>query len=514
MAYIYRYQLRDKNLRAITDLVDYKNDIDLVIRNLFLDNLKDVRVSENFFEFKLYESVEKVYLQRMGKNLKHINKSNQKHSKGFSRMKQEFYALAYPNEDNNQLTYIEFIDVLDIDNIDKFSKRAKEYTIKYIENKENIHKDRIIEDSKLQNIFYLDILTSLTDENIVFLNEKLTDICCYKISGYHRVLDKDNLNNIDKKKLSYYLNFENDKCHNNWLKIMKYKKVEENILERIKSKIDFYIKESDKVDVLSDINSNDKVLFTVHNVGQGLATSLSKNGEKFLYFDFGMSEGENHYTKPHNITASIDKKSTIIFSHIHRDHWYRITEEPNSFECNWYIPDQDKNISFSNKCANVIIEGGSVQILKKEVAFKGGILLCGGVSKHNSSRRTKHKHETGICLRLECKDENLNELNILIAGDQRYDYIDDKYLQNINILVASHHGGEYSWSSRKLVKNDIPTSKSCDESTIIYSYGLGGASQPNTHNHPSKISDYEAQGWRNSHHTATSGDYEINLIIR
>lgn len=515
MAYIYRYQLKDKNFRKNTDLGYYKNYIKEQITQFFSNNLKDIRVSKDFFEFKLYESVKKVDLQLMGRKLKDISNINKIYKKGFIRMKQELYALVYPNEDNKQLTYAEFIDALDIDNIEEFSERAKEYTINYIKGKENIVSERIIQDSKLQNIFYLDILTSLIDKDKTFLNENITDICCFKISGYHRVIDEGDLNYKDKHELSNYLRFEeHDKNHNNWLKVVEYEKVKEDILEKIKSNINFHIKESETVDALSEIQSKDKILFTVHNVGQGLATSLSKDGEKFLYFDFGMSEGENHYTKPLNITANINKNSTIIFSHIHRDHWYRISVEPNAFVCNWYIPDQNKNISFTNKCANVIIEGGSVQILKKEVPFNGGILFCGNSSKYEPTREAKHKHETGIGLRLECQDKESKDLNILIVGDQRYDYIDNRYLNNINILVASHHGGEYSRSRRKSVKDDIPISKNEDESIIIYSYGLGDKGEPNTHSHPSKTREYESQGWKNSYHTASSGDYEIELMIK
>lgn len=129
-----------------------------------------------------------------------------------------------------------------------------------------------------------------------------------------------------------------------------------------------------------------------------------------------MSEVENHYTKPHNITVDINEKSTIIFYHIHKVYWYRVTEEPNAFECNLYIPDQDKNIDFSKKCAEVIIEGGNVQILKNNIIFNRGVrnmkltyyLFKDTVENFNEIILTKKVNEANNYQELEITNEDLN----------------------------------------------------------------------------------------------------------
>ncbi|WP_303871390.1 hypothetical protein [Acetobacterium wieringae] len=84
-------------------------------------------------------------------------------------------------------------------------------------------------------------------------------------------------------------------------------------------------------------------------------------------------------------------------------------------------------------------------------------------------------------MRIEAYDVDGKELNILIAGDRRYDYIEQAQLENIDILVASHHGGAFCWSKRGI----LPTAKNEETSIIIYSCGRG-----NTHKHPSKVSEY------------------------
>jgi len=128
------------------------------------------------------------------------------------------------------------------------------------------------------------------------------------------------------------------------------------------------------------------------------------------------------------------------------------------------------------------------------------------------SRKAVHEHETGLGLRLEAKNECNVEINILIPGDQRYDYIDNIYLSDIDILVASHHGGEYSWSKRKNVHDDIPEPRCSDSSLLIYSYGAGD-SKPNTHGHPSKTSEYRLKKWVNAHHTPSNNDYCMTIRV-
>lgn len=94
MAYSYRYQLKDRKMREQFDLTAYDEEIRDVLRNLFGENLKDAFVEEKQFEFRLYMSVSKAALQRMGRELKWVLPVY-----GFSRMEQKLYALVYLPQD-------------------------------------------------------------------------------------------------------------------------------------------------------------------------------------------------------------------------------------------------------------------------------------------------------------------------------------------------------------------------------------------------------------------------------
>ncbi|MPL67827.1 hypothetical protein SDC9_13530 [bioreactor metagenome] len=148
------------------------------------------------------------------------------------------------------------------------------------------------------------------------------------------------------------------------------------------------------------------------------------------------------------------------------------------------------------------MHGGTVQLINTDIIFQGGRLTYSGVSRIDPSRPARDVHETGLSLRLEVHDTEGNALNILIAGDQRYDYVDHAQFQDLDILVASHHGGTYCWS----VHGRVPTAKSMS-SIVIYSYGRG-----NTYHHPN-TADYSVANWGQNHHTSISSDYEIKILF-
>ena len=73
--------------------------------------------------------------------------------------------------------------------------------------------------------------------------------------------------------------------------------------------------------------------------------------------------------------------------------------------------------------------------------------------------------------------------------------------EDIDILVASHHGGDYSETNTMM---DIPSASG--EGELIYSYG-----EVNCYGHPSHIRDYISKGWIKRHDTAVDNDYEIEI---
>ncbi len=251
--------------------------------------------------------------------------------------------------------------------------------------------------------------------------------------------------------------------------------------------------------------SEGKLEFRVCNVGQALATSLAEYGQvPFLYFDYGLPYGKNKDTRPIDVDLPIRKGGYVFLSHIHRDHWWGLGEFPDAYRANWYIPEQSYELEFPKKMAEIRIAGGHcyrIQDLELKISKNVKIEISHSAESITSKGRTaKNKHEIGMVMRICVKKED-REFHILVAGDQDYDYVKKSFLKAVDLLVACHHGGTYSWTTYA----GLPQFFSSLESTIVYSYGKN-----NTYGHPSKRSRYEQAGWVNFHDTV-NGDYVITI---
>lgn len=524
MAYIYRYHLRNKQKRAEIDLSKHKQHITNVINVLFRGILKDSYVSNDYFEFKLYRSVSVFYLQEMGRRLFSEFQETYGMYSGFIRMPQKWYAFLYPSGD---------MEIMDMDDTEKlisehangeFIAKATEYADKFIRQINNEHEIDSFEE-KVIHAFYLDVASVSVGDTLNYYFEEGQIITLLEITGTHIRTRYEETVKLPQLEFRNELNADAAYIFNrepsdisiafDYLKVTQINRIRnaEEVIRRIEDALGISFSKADDIQALHNIAGH-KLEFTVHNVGQGLSTSLKYDGESnpFIFFDFGIAEGTNKSTRPHNVTGNVNTNATIILSHIHADHWCRLTEEPNAFKCKWFIPTQKPTLTLNHKYSEIILSGGSVNVVKQTFNFNGGSLFCEGTSKHKPSRVADHEHETGLGLRLEAKNENGQEINILIPGDQQYDYIDNAFLSNIDILVASHHGGKYSWSRRCNVFNDIPLPRNRDSSLIIYSYGMNG-SIPNSYNHPSETKDYRLRNWVNVHNTPSDCDYCTMIIV-
>lgn len=533
MAYIYRYQLRVSALRDSINLMQYSKDIESVLNAHFNKNLKDSFVKPNFFEFKLYATVSRGLLQEMGRKLK----AKLAFPSGFIRMEQTLYALVYPPDNlaygaNENIVHIEFIDSMLLDNDDLFMQRAISFFDKnsagslsdkgYTNNIKEIIKNN-----------YIDVLDAYIDkEKIPKILKIEKEISCFLIKGFHRhkekaqnaseeyydingllleknydagyIQNRKNIDGVENNRIDRTINLDYIEIHS--------LEAHSELIEKIDNELRLLLSPASEIYALSNISEDEgnetdrKYVFRVHNVGQALATSLSyENHSPFLYFDYGMPFGNNSFTKPARVNMITNPGTTIIISHVHKDHWFRIVDDFNAFQCNWFIPDQVRKKGLNHKLAEIIVLGGTVQLISSDIIARGGRLTYSGVSTHDPNRPAHHVHETGLSLRIEACDYNGNGLNILIAGDQRYDYMDIAQKNDLDILVASHHGGSYCWS----LHDCVPNARATGSPIVIYSYGMG-----NTHHHPTNTADYNTAKWRQAHHTSVNGDYEITISFR
>jgi hypothetical protein len=526
MAFIYRYYIKDKEIREKNDLIEFSGAIMQVIEEFYKDNLKDCRVEKEYYEYKLHLNEDNKRLREFGKKLMEKcpmlralwnNRRNQMNSGFFVRRIQEYYGFINREEDKG-ISGIELIDVIDFQDPERFANQANIYLDKYLKhyNMNSTDNDNILDinsDTIARN-FYMDVfsLYMSEDDRKKFLNGKVQNSAeILLIKGYHhRNIEESSVTSeldADQLKNSEVSDDNNKTLHDESLvdgfKILSMKKLDKSEVQKIKKDIHTHINSVQTISSIQMKNYKD-INFVVHNVGQALSTSLSLlKKPPFLYFDFGVSEGRNAFNRPKSMSVDVTQKPSIVISHIHKDHWYGITVFTKAFECDWYIPRQRLGAIFTKRCAEIIVSGGSVNYITSPIIMDYGTIFLSGDSRYEPGRTYSHKHDNGIAMKIKLySSKESKDVNILVAGDQRYDYMPENYLKDIDILVASHHGGIYSWSDRSDVYEEIPISTGTGQ--VIYSYG-----KDNTHNHPSKVDEYELKGWKISHMTPNDLDYKL-----
>lgn len=524
MAYSYRYQLKDRKMREQFDLTAYDEEIRDVLRNLFGENLKDAFVEEKQFEFRLYMSVSKAALQRMGRELKWVLPVY-----GFSRMEQKLYALVYLPQDEAEcheqegVVHIELIDSMILDRPELFLQRSKAFAFKTMELEGRAIIDAEGADDIIKN-YYIDVLDAyVAYQSLPAVLKSKNAVSCFEVTGHHRRYSGEKRAVFDREQGGEQKIFL-EKCYDagyvehreainglvpDWENCsdifnIRLSKERIDLVQKIEKALALILMSVNSIPALNTMKPGKKYTFRVHNVGQALATSIACEGcDPFLYFDYGMPFGKNAKTRPSSVDTPMGQEPAIILSHVDKDHWFRIADKIDAYKCHWFLPEQSKRINLRHKLAEIIMYGGTVNLIKNDIYFPYGNLTCGGISRINPSRRAATVHETGLTLRIQGTVDG-QDCNILVAGDQEYDYIEQPQLDDLDILVASHHGGGFSWSK----KDAPPTARKGGLSTVIYSYGAG-----NTYNHPTKCQEYRKSKWANEYHVCNSGDYLISILL-
>lgn len=501
MSFIYEYHLRNAKERQETNLLIYQQELENLIEETFGRNLKEVITFEKSYEFRLYASVNDQVLRILGKQIKNIVTSEH----GFVRKEQSLYAIVNSIDEESAMISVEFVDSL-VENSELYSRRVD----RFFENN-----DMIGYSDEIRKNYYIDVYSaeiSIDKFKQISGRKEVNVGDCYLIKALHRRGNendiKENRNVVELDKIFDYPYLLLEEIirrtdYSDFLILKKTTKVDK-VFGKIKTTLTLTLEATKEISVLSKINSKKEIVFCVHNVGQALATSFAYEGENpFLYFDYGVPFGGNTRTFPVGTVLPVDRNNTeIVISHLDRDHWLGISRFIDAYECAWYIPNQRRESQLNHKIAEIMLQGGSVKLVLGNIISGGFSISCAGISTYNPARPPMKKHETGLALCVDAQDECDNNCKILIEGDQDYDYVENAFLVDVNILVACHHGGNYSWT----VHSDLPH-PIIDNNRIVYSYG-----HLNTHHHPSRTAQHKAMGWTTEHHTSTDGSYE--KIIR
>lgn len=509
MAYIYQYDIKRHSEEETLDLTAYSDVLESAISEYFGKNLKEVYVERDYFEFRLYRSVSNGKLRNLGKVLKRRVAV----PFGFRRRKHSYYLIVDRVDEENGMVDVDVVDVL-IGQGERYRQRVERYFERV---QDNVHNEL---SENLRNNLYLDVLSATVSKKMLCKDEQqeVREGDCFLLQAQHRKFvtqiergadEREQFLQIDYVPEYRYLameekaeeeNEEIDYFVVNQSRITK----EDDAAQRIQEMLSLQLEEATEI-AEEDVSGN-ILEFCVHNVGQALATSIALQGDTpFLYFDYGLPYAGNALTKPTGVNLPIKERGIVILSHLDKDHWNGLSEFVDGYKAKWYIPVQPVGVGFGRKISEIIAAGGEVHRIPAGVrnCWGGKLKLsCGGTSTVNAARIGSTKHETGMAMRIEAEDELGNDFHILIEGDQDYDYVENAFLADVDLLVACHHGGKYSWTAHSA----LPVPRNAN-SMVVYSYGFD-----NTHGHPTQVDKHRLAGWRAEHETI-DGEYMVRIQI-
>lgn len=502
----YIYALRKEEERKEKKLKRYEDKIKDVLRHMHFLKESNLVVRERSFEFSFAGCIPRKDLQKMGRFL--VKSGVGKN--GFVRQNNKAYAfVSYDaSRDAEEQVLIEFADcsTLDFEHESEENElpqwvhfyRGVELCTSYV----SVEKARNIFNGSLEDSVYL---VELHHHHM-------------QTERYREVLLSNDLDgeNSMKKYTCVIEHLYSAGLYQpeivNLADVKNVKKLSESEIERIKAKFDFDLEgdlKSSFKPKKSEENKNSLYTFTVHDVGQALATSLSEKGKKpFFYFDFGIAYGKNKDTVPKNVNLPIGENATILLSHVDEDHWCGFRANNNALKCRWIVP-QKPTKALTKTLSDVYLHGGSIRLYRAqgdtifEIVRANSYMFAGNaLSKIKNGRLSKAVHENGNALYIFAQYKG-KEYKIVVSGDQDYDYQNPCFLDDVNLLVACHHGGKYSWSK----KAEIPKPHS-EENIIVYSYG-----ENNSYGHPSKCGEYKKRGWNIEHRTPVGHDFVLDLKL-
>lgn len=509
MAILYRFAPRDRRLEPV-NLLQYEQRITGVVEEVFDENLKDVYVYEAYFEFTLERSVPFSSLQEMSRQLRRSLQVPYQ----FHRLAVKMYAFVTQEEDSFSVSFLD-------QTVCDLSPQALA---------ERVHASRSYreEAGEWANLVnYLTLYTvQLNEESVTrffpwayILNEHSENGSLFRVRLQHRRIEvrpqeesdfSFSYNSFPESFFVFDHLYTGDRDYGKYADFARLVSCEpvrdDGIAARIHELLSL---EGAHIPTMPPALLSTRLpsgkhpyVFRVHNVGQGLATSLEYNKTRILYFDFGIACGRNIKTLPLHVDLAIAKNGVIILSHTDEDHWCGFRKEPLGLSATWIIPRQHSKASFSKAVAAILLNHGKVYYNNPNGLSCGNLEVAHEKSACSSSC---DPHQTGYAMYLHGKDSNGNPRNIAISGDQYYDCQPQAQLSGLHLLVACHHGGKYSQNCHCSLPAPANTS-----GRVVYSYGVN-----NSYMHPSETRAYELAGWNDRVNTP-DGDYfeEITISLR
>jgi len=211
--------------------------------------------------------------------------------------------------------------------------------------------------------------------------------------------------------------------------------------------------------VVENLNIRDFKIF-FYKVGDGHCTFIEfPNGTNALV-DVKISDNNNldNIIDRFN-NAGISKIDRLIITHPHRDHITGLTELVNNFKIDKFIyspvefePDpiyedwetyEDMKLGYYCNKAIEVMEGWYVEIGSARIDYLAP-------NKFFLENYPDEVNNNGLVLRIKCRGHK-----IIIPGDTEedgWDFISDRDIKNVSLLLAPHHGNKNGFNLEKMKK--------------------------------------------------------------
>lgn len=236
------------------------------------------------------------------------------------------------------------------------------------------------------------------------------------------------------------------------------------------------------------------------NVGQGNAARVDLSGLPLFYFDVGGGIFQNRHTYRLIRRFHSAPFTTIILSHWDMDHFFSALHSTNAdlLSRNWLAPGPIPARPTHSMLALKIQQFGNLKLWPSNV--RSLVSTFGSIVIGRSNGPVSNRNASGIVMSvpLECNEKMRR---VLLTGDAEYRYIPTAFLQDVDAVIAPHHGGRITgrvFQSRRGGKN----------SAHVFSYGRGNSFG---HPHINALVGHQNAGWGVRYDTP-DGDVEFGCF--
>ncbi len=215
----------------------------------------------------------------------------------------------------------------------------------------------------------------------------------------------------------------------------------------------------------------------VRDVGQANFISLCDNrGRAILHFDVGSPISFNRHTFPSDFDIKEGEKPPIILSHWDWDHLHAAFQLPHLLECPWIVPDQRLGPGAA-RLARILAGKGNlfVRPANARLSFPFGELV-------QSQGLAGDLNDTGLTVLVTLTSGR----SALLTGDADYAHLMHAKANNVDHLVATHHGARFDAGVASV---PTPNNKHCK---LVLSYGYRNVYR---HPHAEALRKHATAGW-------------------